>query len=141
MITSCRLLDAAGHERYAFQSGDAVTVEIEAAPSRALEDAVFGIGLFTPEDFCVHGSNTEVDGFLAERFDAPARVRVTLARCELGAGTYLLDVAIHSRRGTPYDYWRAACRFRIDSPRQDAGVYLPERRWEFQGGLKCTPLA
>ena len=134
-ITACRLRDAQGAERYAFRSGDAVTVEIEVTPARPLQDFVFGIGLFTMEDVCVHGSNTDVDQIDAVSFDAPAVVRVTLPRLDLGTGTYLLDVAVHAKRGTPYDYWRGACRFRVDSPDQDAGLYRPERRWSAEGGL------
>jgi ABC-type polysaccharide/polyol phosphate transport system ATPase subunit len=137
-ITGCRLLDASGAERYSFRSGESITVEVEASPSRPLTDFVFGIGLFTPEDLCIHGSNTEVDGLVPERFDAPATVRLTISRCDLGAGTYLLDVAIHSRRGTPYDYWRGACRFHIESPAQDVGIWRPERRWDFTGGASLT---
>jgi hypothetical protein len=132
-ITACRLLDASGIERYSFRSGETVVVEIEAAPSRPLDDFVFGIGIFTPEDVCVHGSNTEIDGFEPGSFAAPARVRVTLPRCDLGAGTYLVDVAVHSRRDTPYDYWRGACRFAVTSPGREAGLYRPERRWSFEG--------
>jgi ABC-type polysaccharide/polyol phosphate transport system ATPase subunit len=135
-ITGCRLVDAGGAERYAFRSGEEIVIEIDAVPRRPLEDFVFGIGLFTPEDVCVHGSNTDIDGFVPELLDAPATVRVTLPRCDLGAGTYLVDVAIHSRRDTPYDYWRGACRFRVDSPVADAGVYRPARTWSATGGLR-----
>ena len=46
-------------------------------------------------------------------------------RCDLGPGTYLVDVAVHARNGTPYDYWRGACRFRVDSPRTEAGIWAP----------------
>ena len=135
-ITGCRLLDASGSERYAFRSGEPLTVEIDVVPRRPLDDFVIGIGLFTPEDLCVHGTNTDVDGLVPELLDAPATVRVSLPRCDLGAGTYLLDVAVHSRRETPYDYWRGACRFRVDSPVADAGVYRPERRWTSSGGVR-----
>ncbi|MCL4808455.1 MAG: ABC transporter ATP-binding protein [Thermoanaerobaculia bacterium] len=138
-IDGVRLLGADGGERYAFRTGEAVTIEIAATPSRPLDDFVFGIGLFTPEDVCVHGSNTEIDGLMPEGFDAPARVRVTLARCDLGPGTYLLDVAIHAHNGTPYDYWRSACRFRVDSPRTEAGLWAPERSWAAEGGVTWTP--
>jgi hypothetical protein len=137
-IDGVRLLGRDGDERYAFRTGEAVTIEIAATPSRPLDDFVFGIGLFTPEDVCVHGSNTEIDGLMPGGFDAPARVRVTLARCDLGPGTYLLDVAIHAHNGTPYDYWRAACRFRVDSPRTEAGLWAPERAWAAEGGVFWT---
>ncbi|MCC6130798.1 MAG: ABC transporter ATP-binding protein [Acidobacteria bacterium] len=136
IITACRVLDRTGAERYAFQTGETLTIEIEGSPQRPLDDFVFGIGLFTTEDFCIHGTNTDIDGFMPERFDGPAKVHITLPACTLGAGTYLVDVAIHSRRGTPYDYWRGACRFRMDSPRQDAGVYCPDRNWNFLGAVR-----
>ena len=134
-IDGVRLLGAAGDERYAFRTGEPVTVEIEATPARPLSDFVFGVGLFTPEDVCVHGSNTEIDGFTPGGFDGPARVRLTLSRCDLGPGTYLIDVAIHARNGTPYDYWRGACRFRVDSARTEAGIWAPERSWATEGGV------
>ncbi|HQR66785.1 MAG TPA: Wzt carbohydrate-binding domain-containing protein, partial [Thermoanaerobaculia bacterium] len=137
-ITAVRLRGRDGVERYAFASGESVTIEIEASPARPLADFVFGIGVFTPEEACVHGSNTEIDGLVPERFDAPGAVRITLPRCDLGAGTYLLDVAIHSRRGTPYDYWRGACRFHVESPSRDAGFWRPERSWAFSGGLRLS---
>lgn len=137
-ITACRLLDASGVERYAFHSGEALVVEIQASPSRPLDDVVFGIGLFTTEDVCVHGTNSDVDGFVATKFQAPVTVTIRIPRCDLGAGTYLLDVAIHAKRGTPYDYWRGACRFLIDSPREDVGLYRPDRIWGAEGGISWT---
>jgi ABC-type polysaccharide/polyol phosphate transport system ATPase subunit len=137
-IVGVRLLGPGGDERYAFRTGEAVTIEIAATPARPLDDFVFGVGLFTPEDFCVHGSNTEIDGLEAGGFDGPARVRLTLARCDLGPGTYLLDVAVHARNGTPYDYWRGACRFRVDSPRTEAGVWAPDRSWAAEGRVSWT---
>jgi ABC-type polysaccharide/polyol phosphate transport system ATPase subunit len=137
-ITSCRLLDAKGGERYAFRSGEPLTVEISARPSRPLSDFVFGVGLFTPEDVCVHGTNTEIDGLVPKSFDSPAVVRLTLPRGELGEGTYLVDVAVHAKNGTPYDYWRGAIRLHVSSPSRDAGVWRPERSWSSDGGISWT---
>jgi lipopolysaccharide transport system ATP-binding protein len=134
-ITGCRLLDASGVERYAFRSGESVTVEIDVAPRAPTADFVFGIGIFTPDEVCVHGTNTEIDGLEPKSLSGPATARVTLPNLDLGTGTYLLDVAVHSRRETPYDYWRGACRFQVDAPDQGAGIYRPERRWTFSGGV------
>ncbi|HEX7615234.1 MAG TPA: ABC transporter ATP-binding protein [Thermoanaerobaculia bacterium] len=134
-ITGCRLLDASGAERYAFRSGESMTIEIAVAPRVPTADFVFGIAIFTPDEVCVHGTNTEIDGILPKSLDGPATVRVTLPRLDLGTGTYLLDVAVHSRRETPYDYWRGACRFQVDSPDQGTGLYRPDRRWTFSGGV------
>jgi lipopolysaccharide transport system ATP-binding protein len=137
-ITGCRLLDSSGAERYAFRSGDSMTIEIAVSPRVPTADFVFGIGIFTPDEVCVHGSNTEIDGFVPKRLDGPATVRVTLPRLDLGTGAYLVDVAVHSRREAPYDYWRGACRFQVDSPDRDAGFYRPERRWTFAGAVSVS---
>jgi ABC-type polysaccharide/polyol phosphate transport system ATPase subunit len=137
-ITGCRLLDGSGAERYAFRSGESMTIEISVEPRASTADFVFGIGIFTPDEVCVHGCNTEIDGFLPESLDGPATVCVTLPRLDLGTGTYLLDVAVHSRRETPYDYWRGACRFQVDSPDRNAGLYRPERRWAFAGAVSVS---
>ncbi|MEO8056284.1 MAG: ABC transporter ATP-binding protein [Acidobacteriota bacterium] len=134
-ITACRMLDASGAERYAFRSGESVTFEIAVTPRAPLSDFVFGIGLFTPEDVCVHGTNTELDGLLPARLDGPAVARMTLPSLDLGTGTYLVDVAVHSRREAPYDYWRGACRFQVDAPDRSAGLWRPERRWTFGGAV------
>ncbi|MGZ5381813.1 MAG: ABC transporter ATP-binding protein [Thermoanaerobaculia bacterium] len=138
-ITGCRLLDASGAERYAFRSGESLTVEIAVAPRVPTADFVFGIGIFTLDEVCVHGTNTEIDGLQPKRLDGPATVCVTLPRLDLGTGTYLLDVAVHSLRETPYDYWRGACRFQVDSPDRDVGLYRPERRWAFAGAVSVSP--
>jgi ABC-type polysaccharide/polyol phosphate transport system ATPase subunit len=137
-ITGCRMLDASGAERYAFRSGESVTIEIAVTPRAPTSDFAFGIGIFTPEDVCVHGTNTEIDGFLPERLDGPAVARVTLAAIDLGTGTYLVDVAVHSRREAPYDYWRGACRFQVDAPDRSAGLWRPARRWSFGGSLTAV---
>jgi ABC-type polysaccharide/polyol phosphate transport system ATPase subunit len=134
-IAGCRMLDASGAERYAFRSGESVTIEIAVTPRTPLSDFVFGIGIFTPDDVCVHGTNTELDGFLPSRLDGPAVAKITLPALDLGTGAYLVDVAVHSRREAPYDYWRGACRFQVDSPDRSAGLWRPARLWSFGGPL------
>ena len=50
-------------------------------------------------------------------------------------GTYLVDVAVHRRDGTPYDYHRGVLSFRMKSHLKDVGVYRPLHRFEFSGGV------
>ena len=75
---------------------------------------------------------------MPSRLYGSAVVRVTLPSLDLGTGTYLVDVAVHSRREAPYDYWRGACRFQVDSPDRSAGLYRPERRWSFDGAVRVV---
>ena len=67
--------------------------------------------------------------------EGAGEVRLHLDDLRLVEGTYLLDVAVHRRDGTPYDYHRGLYSFRMKSRIKDVGVYRPVHRWEFAGGL------
>jgi len=138
-ITALRLRGAGGEERYAFASGEAVVFELEVVPREPLDDFVFGIGVFTPRGIECWGTNSDLAGFRPRRFDRPARVRVVCPALRLAAGEYLLDVAVHARDGAPYDYRRRALAFTVTARERGAGVYLPEHRWEVEGGVEWEP--
>jgi hypothetical protein len=53
----------------------------------------------------------------------------------LAPGEYTVDVAVHARDGAPYDYHRRALGFTVTAATGGVGVYFPEHRWEFQGGI------
>ena len=132
-IVGVRLLDAGGAERYHFESGEAVTFELEAEAARPLEDFVFGVGLFSPRGVEVWGTNTDIDGLASERFAGRAKVALECPSLRLAPGEYLVDVAVHAQDGAPYDYRRKLLAFSVTSTAGGAGVYLPEHRWRFAG--------
>lgn len=132
-ITAVRLLDEAGAERYHFASGEAVTIEISAVAREPLSDFVFGVAIATPRGVECWGTNTDLEGYEPGSFSGPATVRVRCPALRLGAGEYLLDVAVHARSGSPYDYRRKLVAFTITTPRAGVGVYAPEREWRFAG--------
>jgi ABC-type polysaccharide/polyol phosphate transport system ATPase subunit len=138
-IVSVRLLDADGAERYHFVSGEPVAFEISARAHRAQDDFVFGVAVSTPRGVEVWGTNTDLDGFRPERFEGVARVRLTAPALRLAPGEYLVDVAVHARDGAPYDYRRKLLSFSVTSPERGVGVYFPEHRWDFEGGLSFEP--
>jgi hypothetical protein len=57
----------------------------------------------------------------------------------LAPGEYLLDVAVHSLDGAPYDYWSHALGFTVTARDRGVGVYFPEHRWEAVGGVRWRP--
>ena len=52
--------------------------------------------------------------------------------------TYLVDVAVHKRDGTPYDYHRGLYSFRVKSRLKDVGVYRPQHAWTFSGAVEIA---
>jgi hypothetical protein len=52
----------------------------------------------------------------------------------------VVDVAVHSKEGAPYDYQRRAISFTVKARLGTGGigVYFPEHRWETEGGVEWT---
>ena len=135
-VTAVRLLDRDRQERYYFDSGEEVCFEIEVEARRPLTDVVFGVGLFTPRGIECWGTNTHLEGYASAGLDAAATARVVCPSLRLAPGEYLLDVAVHSREGYPYDYQRQVLGFTITAREAGVGIYFPEHRWEFAGDIR-----
>jgi ABC-type polysaccharide/polyol phosphate transport system ATPase subunit len=134
-LVEVRLLGAEGEERYHFQAGDEVTVELVVEARRRLDDVVFGLALSTPRGVEVWGSNTDLAGFVSRSLEGHAVVRARFPSLRLGPGDYVLDAAAHDRAGAPFDYRRKAATFTVTAPGDERGlgVYFPQHRWEFSG--------
>jgi ABC-type polysaccharide/polyol phosphate transport system ATPase subunit len=141
-ITRVRLVDDRGQERHVFASGEGVTLRLDVEARAEVEDFVFGVGIFTTDGVSVYGTNTHIEDYVPRRAAGRGEVALELSDLRLVEGTYLLDVAVHRRDGTPYDYHRGRHSFRVKSRIKDVGVYRPPHRWSFTGGLdleKPTP--
>ena len=134
-IVAVRLLDGAGKETHLLESGEDAVVEVEVRAAEPIEDFVFGVAINTPRGVEVWGTNTHLEGFEPARLAGEARVRIHCPKLRLAAGEYTLDVAVHSEDGAPYDYRRRALTFTVTAKRRSVGLYSPEHRWEFAGGV------
>jgi hypothetical protein len=65
-------------------------------------------------------------------------VRLACPALRLAPGEYVVDVAVHSRDGAPYDYHRRALSLTVTSRSRGVGVYLPEHSWEFSGRVRWS---
>ncbi len=137
-ITAVRLLDATGNERFSFASGDSVTIEIQARAKDRLDDFVFGVAIRRPRTVC-WGTNTSILGLKSESFEGNGVVRVVCPSLQLAAGTYTLDVAVHSLLGNPYDYQQRVLEFHVTEARPGEGLYAPDHQWQFDGGIRWKP--
>jgi ABC-type polysaccharide/polyol phosphate transport system ATPase subunit len=134
-ITAVRLL-VAGEERYHLKSGEPATLELTVEARERLDDFVFGVALSTPRGDEVWGTNTDLEGWRPERLEGSARVRVEIPALQLAAGEYVVDVAVHSREGAPYDYRKGALSLSVTAPSAAIGVYRPPHQWRFDGGVR-----
>jgi ABC-type polysaccharide/polyol phosphate transport system ATPase subunit len=135
-ILEVRLLRGSGQEAYRIGEGETVTFEIRTRATRPLTDFVFGIGIWTPRGVECWGVNTHLAGLHPLSFEGEGVVRLTCPELRLAAGEYLLDVAVHSQDGVPYDYRRHLLSFTVTSSARGAGVYSPRHSWEFSGAIE-----
>ncbi len=114
--------NAAGEERIVFTTGESVTIEMHYQVQQAVEDAVFGFGIFRVDGVQCYGSNTRIDRY--DKFDLgqDGVLRVQVDSLDLMPGAYMLDVTIEQEMEVPVDYYRDAVRFEMHSPYSDVGV-------------------
>lgn len=135
-IEAVRLLDAGGEERYHFASGEALSIEFEAEARESLDDFVFGVALATPRGVECWGTNTQLEGYEPETLTGRSKVTIECPELRLAAGEYLLDLAIHAKDGTPYDYRKGVAAFTVTSETRGVGVYEPVHGWQFHGPVR-----
>ncbi len=136
LVEGMRIL-VGSEERYHFQMGDAICFEISARAFREFDDFVFGVAIQTPRGVECWGTNTDLEGLAPKRLaEGRVTVRIECPNLRLGPGEYLVDVAVHARDGTPYDYRRQLASFSVTASSRGVGVYFPEHRWSFSEGIE-----
>jgi ABC-type polysaccharide/polyol phosphate transport system ATPase subunit len=135
-ITNVSLSGPDGEAGHVFQSGDAIQIRMDVASKERITDFVFGLGLFNADNVCVYGTNTNLEEFQPSEIDGSGIVTFTIDKLDLVEGTYRLDLAAHKADGYPYDYHRLLYTFRVKSRIRDVGIYRPDHKWDFGGGIK-----
>jgi ABC-type polysaccharide/polyol phosphate transport system ATPase subunit len=138
-IREVTFLNDQGIATHVFHSGEPLTLRLNVRAQRAINDFVFGVGIFNAEGVCVYGTNTEIEEHQADTLAGDAEVDLVIDALDLVEGTYKLDAAVHKRDGAPYDYHRLLYTFRVKSRLKDVGIYRPRHRWRFAGGVKFKP--
>ncbi|HEV8611714.1 MAG TPA: Wzt carbohydrate-binding domain-containing protein, partial [Thermoanaerobaculia bacterium] len=136
VVTGVRLLDRDGRPAARIRSGDPARLAMEVRAPSALPDFVFGFAISTVAGAVVFGSNTAIDGFAPEELAGDSTVSLEIASLDLAPGVYSVDAAVHADNGAPYDYRRDLLRFEVAAERSTAGVWNPDRRWSFSGGVR-----
>ena len=135
VIKRVSLTDHEGRELVALGAGTPVIVDIDVEARVPQDDFVFGLGIYHADGTCVYGTNTDVEGHAAQKIEGRARVRFVVASLDLVAGTYRIDIAVHTRNGRAFDYRRNVLRVVVGSRVHDIGLYRPQHEWRFDGGI------
>lgn len=135
-LESVRILGPDGRPTARLRSGDRTRLAMDVRAVAPLSDFVFGFAISTVSGISVFGSNTSLDGFAPGELAGDSTVVLEIGSLDLAPGIYSLDAAVHAGNGAPYDYRRDLLRFEVESDRSAAGVWNPERRWIFSGGIR-----
>jgi ABC-type polysaccharide/polyol phosphate transport system ATPase subunit len=137
-ITNVAISGPDGEAGHVFQSGEALQVRMDVRSTDKITDFVFGLGLFNADNVCVYGTNTNLEEFQPTEIDGNGVVTFMIDKLDLVEGTYRLDLAAHKADGYPYDYHRLLYTFRVKSRIRDVGIYRPDHKWTFGGGIKIN---
>ena len=135
-ITDVAFLDGDQHPSFVFHTGEPMAIRVRVRAAHAVDDFVFGVGLFNADGVCCYGTNTYLEEMTPQRLDGEADATFAIDSLDLVEGTYKVDVAIHKRDGFPYDYHRLLYTFRVKSRVRDVGIYRPRHRWTFSPGVQ-----
>ena len=135
LLKRVSLTDDHGRELVALGAGTPVTIDLDVDTRTPQDDFVFGIGIYHADGTCVYGTNTDLEGYVPQSIEGPARVRFVMPSLDLVAGTYRVDAAVHTRNGRAFDYRRNVLRIVVGSRVHDIGVYRPKHDWKFDGAI------
>ncbi len=132
-ITEVKLLTEAGEEQSIYNIGEPTIIEmtyhVHQRPSQAV---AFGVGIFTADNICCYGTNTDIEKISVPLNKEEGKVRFIIKENTLIEGTYFLDVAVHAEDGYPFDYIQHQTAFAIRSSVKDVGVCRLFHEWEIE---------
>lgn len=131
-ITGVHMNRIGKQDAVSFKTGESAEIVLEYEVSKAVEDAVFGIGIFRVDGLQCYGTNTRIEQL--ERFDLREKgvVKIAIENMNLLPGNYSLDVAIECEVGIPVDYYKEAYKFEMQSAIGDVGVARMSHDWQIE---------
>jgi len=131
-ITHAELQDRTGTCKTCFKSGEPIRIVIEYKAESALPSSDVGIGIFRIDGLNIYGTNTFLDHMTDVVLEREGKAIFKISHLDLLPGDYLVDLALESQSGFPYDYVKSLLRFSVTSALSEVGVYHMEHEWELQ---------
>jgi len=124
-----------GKEKHVFSPHDGMIIEMDVEARSEIKDFAFGIGIFNSQGICCYGTNTILEKLEPVSISGKGKVILRIDRLNLVNGTYYLDLAVHKRDGSPFDYHRNLYSFLVSSIENDVGIFRPDHNWEFSSNI------
>ncbi|WP_322799061.1 ABC transporter ATP-binding protein [Thermoflexus sp.] len=129
------LEDAAGIERYQFETGETVRIRLRYRASERIERPIFGLAVYRHDGVHICGPNTAFSGFEIPWVDGEGEIIYTIPSLPLLEGTYLISVsATDERDAEMFDYHDRAYVFRVVRGQHPEryGLMAIDGRWDHE---------
>lgn len=118
-----------GKVKNVFRTGETIRFVIDYTVSETVDDAVFGIGIFTREDMRCYGTNTRIDHLAEFSLTESGSAEIVLENVLLLPSEYYFDFTIEQGEGIPVDYCRQIYKAEMISNIGDVGISRIEHKW------------
>ncbi len=129
------LTDAAGTERYQFETGETVRVHLHYRALERIERPVFGLAIHRHDGVHICGPSTSFSGFEIPWVDGEGELVYTIPSLPLLEGTYLISASATDERDVEiFDYHDRAYMFRVIRGRHPEryGLMAINGRWDHE---------
>jgi ABC-type polysaccharide/polyol phosphate transport system ATPase subunit len=113
------------------KGGESVEIHIEYKVNKKIDKLVFGMGIYTMDELCLIGTNTQLDRLEIVHTNKQGVVKFKIKEMPLLTGKYILQLAIVDENGTPMDYYREYCKFNVINEDRAVGYISLNHKWEF----------
>ncbi|MDD3333885.1 MAG: ABC transporter ATP-binding protein [Eubacteriales bacterium] len=130
VITRVTFRQADGQIIHTLVEGEPTDIDISYAVHKSRYAYNFGMGFYTPENVCLYGVNTQLDGMEVKLTQDAGFVRFHMDHMPLLAGHYYFQCAVNDINGVPLDYYRRYMDFDVSSSRAAIGCIQVDHQWE-----------
>jgi len=135
-ITNVKMLDRDSKEKYVFQSGEELIVQLKYLAPKVIARPVFGIGFYLSDGTWVFGTNTNLEKINIESIVGEGTINIVFPAVHLIENTYLVSIAVHAEDETPYDYHDKIYKVAFRSEIRDAGIIRLPHEWRFSPEIR-----
>lgn len=134
-ITSVKIIDSMGAERYGYHTGEKLTILAGFKADKPVTNPVFGFAILATDGLWCYGTSSYIDKINISEINGEGVLEITIESVDLLSGQYYINVAVSSVDGFIYDYHNQIYQISVTSDKNDVGLFRLGHKWGFSGSL------
>ena len=138
-VRGVQVLDAQGHPRDRFRTGEDLLVAVTFRTAEPVERPIFGVALFRSDGVYIHGPNTRFDQVLDGTYHGIYTFFIRWPALPLLSGRYRISIAVFDKSHLkPHVWHNQLYDFEMVAEQEDHGVVLLDHAWGLITHLDAT---